>query len=65
MQKRASSADDDREARGEQMLTSQRRRHLLDVLARDGRIVAKTVSAELGVTEDTIRRDLRDLAGEG
>ena len=47
------------------MLTSQRRRHLLDVLARDGRIVAKAVSAELGVSEDTIRRDLRDLAGEG
>lgn len=65
MQKRASNPDDDREARGDQMLTSQRRRHLLAVLARDGRIVAKAVSVELGVSEDTIRRDLRDLAGEG
>jgi DeoR/GlpR family transcriptional regulator of sugar metabolism len=62
VQKRASSPDDDREARGEQMLTSQRRRHLLDVLARDGRVVARAVSGELGVSEDTIRRDLRDLA---
>lgn len=47
------------------MLTTQRRRHLLSVLARDGRIVAKAVSQELGVSEDTIRRDLRDLAQEG
>ena len=47
------------------MLTIQRRRHLLSVLARDGRIVAKAVSQELGVSEDTIRRDLRDLAQDG
>jgi DeoR/GlpR family transcriptional regulator of sugar metabolism len=47
------------------MLTEQRKQLLLDRLARDGRIVAKELSAELGLSEDTIRRDLRELAGEG
>ncbi len=47
------------------MLTEQRKQLLLDRLARDGRIVAKEVSVELGLSEDTIRRDLRELAGEG
>ncbi|MBZ9934735.1 DeoR/GlpR family DNA-binding transcription regulator [Mesorhizobium sp. BR1-1-16] len=46
------------------MLTSERKRHILDMLKRDGRVVAKTVSQELGLSEDTIRRDLRELAGE-
>lgn len=47
------------------MLTEQRKQLLLDRLARDGRIVAKEVSVELDLSEDTIRRDLRELAGEG
>ncbi len=47
------------------MLTSERKRHILDILKRDGRVVAKTVSQELGLSEDTIRRDLRELASEG
>ena len=47
------------------MLTSQRKQHLLDVLKRDGQIVAKTLSQTLGLSEDTIRRDLRELAQEG
>lgn len=47
------------------MLTSQRKAHLLALLARDGRIVAREVSAELGLSEDTIRRDLRELAAAG
>lgn len=47
------------------MLTQERKAHLLKTLSRDGRLVAKDVSLELGVSEDTIRRDLRDLAGEG
>src|SRR5512136_1362374 len=34
-------------------------------LHREGRIIAKDLSAELRVSEDTIRRDLRDLAAEG
>lgn len=47
------------------MLTQQRKKLLLDRLAKDGRIVAKEVSAELDLSEDTIRRDLRELAAEG
>jgi DeoR/GlpR family transcriptional regulator of sugar metabolism len=47
------------------MLTQQRKTLLLDRLAKDGRIVAKEVSAELALSEDTIRRDLRELAAEG
>jgi len=47
------------------MLTSQRKQWILARLARDGQIVAKSVSEELGTSEDTIRRDLRELAQEG
>ncbi|MGJ4856165.1 DeoR/GlpR family DNA-binding transcription regulator [Labrys sp. KB_33_2] len=47
------------------MLTSERKAYILEVLCRDGRVVAKTVSRELDLSEDTIRRDLRELAGEG
>ncbi|WP_062289335.1 DeoR/GlpR family DNA-binding transcription regulator [Demequina phytophila] len=47
------------------MLAASRRSLLLDRLARDGRIVAKDLAAELGVSEDTIRRDLRELDAEG
>lgn len=47
------------------MLSAQRKTHLLDLLGRDGRIVAKDVATELGVSEDAIRRDLRELAEEG
>lgn len=47
------------------MLTEQRKHLLLHRLKRDGRLVAKDVSAELGLSEDTIRRDLRELAAMG
>ncbi|WP_317201833.1 DeoR/GlpR family DNA-binding transcription regulator [Janthinobacterium sp.] len=47
------------------MLTRQRKQHLLELLKRDGRIVAKTLSEQLSLSEDTIRRDLRELAREG
>lgn len=47
------------------MLTSQRKKYLMDVLRRDGQVVATRLSAELGVSEDTIRRDLRELARDG
>ncbi len=47
------------------MLTQERKQLLLDRLRRDGRLVAKDLSFELDVSEDTIRRDLRELAGEG
>jgi DeoR/GlpR family transcriptional regulator of sugar metabolism len=47
------------------VLTAERRQYLLQVLQRDGRVVAKEISEELHISEDTIRRDLRDLAAEG
>ena len=47
------------------MLTRQRKDYLLDLLRQSGQIVAKSVSQELGLSEDTIRRDLRELASEG
>lgn len=47
------------------MLAAERRDHLLATLRRDGKIVAKTAAAELGLSEDSIRRDLRELAAEG
>lgn len=50
---------------GGAMLTRERKAHILDVLRRDGRVVARELSRELGLSEDTIRRDLRELAGEG
>ncbi|MBB3656746.1 DeoR/GlpR family transcriptional regulator of sugar metabolism [Rhizobium sp. BK650] len=47
------------------MLTTERKALLLDILGKEGRVVAKEVSQKLGLSEDTIRRDLRELAGEG
>ncbi|WP_117212043.1 DeoR/GlpR family DNA-binding transcription regulator [Allorhizocola rhizosphaerae] len=47
------------------MLAAQRRDLLLERLATDGRIIAKDLAAELGISEDSIRRDLRDLAAAG
>ncbi len=47
------------------MLGAQRKDHLLAVLAAEGRVVAKAVAAELGISEDSIRRDLRELADAG
>ncbi len=47
------------------MLTRQRKELLLRLLKEEGQIVAKTLSESLGLSEDTIRRDLRELAKEG
>ncbi len=47
------------------MLTRQRRQLILTRLQADSQIVARQLSAELGTSEDTIRRDLRELAAVG
>lgn len=47
------------------MLTQERKAHILAVLQRDRRIVAKALSHDLRLSEDTIRRDLRELAADG
>ncbi|TIX89850.1 DeoR/GlpR family DNA-binding transcription regulator [Rhizobium sp. P44RR-XXIV] len=46
------------------MLTSQRKALILDRLRRDGQVIAKALADELELSEDTIRRDLREMAGE-
>jgi DeoR/GlpR family transcriptional regulator of sugar metabolism len=47
------------------MLTQQRKEYILKVLQEQGQVVAKAISQELRLSEDTIRRDLRELAAEG
>ena len=47
------------------MLTTHRKQQILSLLKRNGQVIAKEVSQSMGVSEDTIRRDLRELAQEG
>jgi len=47
------------------MLTTQRKKLIQDRLRQTGQVVAKNLSQEWGVSEDTIRRDLRELAQAG
>ena len=47
------------------MLTTHRKQQILSLLKRNGQVIAKDVSHSMGVSEDTIRRDLRELAQEG
>ncbi|MDR6866773.1 DeoR/GlpR family transcriptional regulator of sugar metabolism [Microbacterium resistens] len=47
------------------MLAASRKELLLERLRRDGRIVAKDIARELGLSEDSIRRDLRELDDAG
>ena len=47
------------------MLTAQRKKLILKRLASHGQIVAKDLAQELDTSEDTIRRDLRELALQG
>lgn len=46
------------------MLTTHRKKAILDLLKRDGQVVATDLSVAFEVSEDTIRRDLRELAAE-
>lgn len=47
------------------MLTVQRKTLILDILRRDGQVIAKRVAEDFLLSEDTIRRDLREMAAEG
>lgn len=47
------------------MLAATRKNLILERLQRDGRVIAKDVAAELGISEDSIRRDLRELDDAG
>jgi len=47
------------------MLTAQRKQFILNRLRADGQVSVPGLAVELQVSEDSIRRDLRDLAEEG
>lgn len=47
------------------MLTSQRKSLILEQLATDGQVLSRDLSVQFAVSEDTIRRDLRELAAAG
>jgi DeoR/GlpR family transcriptional regulator of sugar metabolism len=47
------------------MLTSQRKEYILEILKEQGQVIAKSIARDLQLSEDTIRRDLRELAAEG
>lgn len=47
------------------MLSAERKRLILDAIGQDGQVVAAELSRRFNVSEDTIRRDLRELAAEG
>lgn len=47
---------------GKFQLKEERHQFILDALRREGKVVAADLSAVLGVSEDTVRRDLRELA---
>lgn len=47
------------------MLAAQRRDLLLTRLRAEGRLIAKDLAAELDLSEDSVRRDLRELAAAG
>lgn len=47
------------------MLAAERRALLLSRLHKDGKLVARDMATELGLSEDSLRRDLRELAAAG
>jgi DeoR/GlpR family transcriptional regulator of sugar metabolism len=47
------------------ILAAERQQQILDQLGRDGRVLAAALAEVFATSEDTIRRDLRDLAGRG
>ncbi|XID95874.1 DeoR/GlpR family DNA-binding transcription regulator [Paenibacillaceae bacterium WGS1546] len=47
------------------MLREERHQLILDILSKEGKIIATELSARLRVSEDTIRRDLRELDAQG
>jgi DeoR/GlpR family transcriptional regulator of sugar metabolism len=46
-------------------MLQERQARILQFLKRDGRVVAAQLAAEFSVSEDTIRRDLREMASAG
>lgn len=47
------------------MLSSQRKQQILALLATKNQVISSELSVHFGVSEDSVRRDLRELAAEG
>src|SRR5271156_6010833 len=47
------------------ILAAERQQQIVERLGRDGRVLASALAEAFSTSEDTIRRDLRDLAGRG
>ncbi|MDO6407189.1 DeoR/GlpR family DNA-binding transcription regulator [Pantoea phytobeneficialis] len=47
------------------MLSSQRKQQILDILSQEKQVQSSELSQRFAVSEDSIRRDLRELAAEG
>ena len=47
------------------LLPDERRRTIMERLQNDGRVLAGELAAEMSVSEDMIRRDLRELSAAG
>jgi DeoR/GlpR family transcriptional regulator of sugar metabolism len=47
------------------MLSSQRKQHILAILSEEKQVMSSELSQRFAVSEDSIRRDLRELAAEG
>jgi DeoR/GlpR family transcriptional regulator of sugar metabolism len=47
------------------VLTAERRQAIIDRLTIDGKVVASELVTSLGVSEDTVRRDLKELDSQG
>jgi len=50
---------------GSNMLIDERRQHVLNLIQRDGRVLVSELSAELGISRITIRKDLDHLEAKG
>src|SRR5438874_5899851 len=50
---------------GQIALKEERHQYILELLGSEGRVLAADLSSRYKVSEDTIRRDLRDLASSG
>ena len=47
------------------ILAAERQQQIVERLGREGRVLAAALAEAFSTSEDTIRRDLRDLAGRG
>jgi len=50
---------------GKPMLASQRKQQILQILTEEKQVMSGELSQRFNVSEDSIRRDLRELAAEG